>query len=96
MRTKCRRHFQHAAATAFTQRGSGNSRPPYQTDAPHRASVHYMTISARGVAAYGNGAGSGSEYSTVSRETARVSATYSRWRPRASASAIRAGSTTIT
>src|SRR6266487_3963469 len=43
-----------------------------------------------------SGAGSGSACSTVSRDTARVSATYSRCRPRDSAAAIRAGSTTMT
>src|ERR1700689_4676635 len=42
------------------------------------------------------GAGSGSVWMTVRRETARVSATYRRCRPRASLAAIRAGSTTMT
>jgi len=44
----------------------------------------------------GSGAGSGSACRTVSWDTARVSATYSRCKPRASARAMRAGSTTMT
>ncbi len=47
---------------------------PYQKDVQRRASVHFKTIqSSRAYA--GRGSGSGSEYSTVSRDTARVSAT---------------------
>jgi len=85
MRTKCRRLFQDAAAAASAQSTSVNSRlgesavrppcaPHNQKDAPGRASVHYQTIKS-GSALEGSGAGSGSEYRTVSRDTARVSAT---------------------
>ena len=88
MRTKCRRLFQDAARAAAPQCTSGNSQlgnPPPQNDASSRSSVHYMTIDGTCAqddagppgryAAAGRGAGSGSEYSTVSRDTARVSAT---------------------
>ena len=55
--------------------------PPTKTDVSSRLSVHYMTINGQtpfcydGSAVASSGAGSGSEYSTVSRDTARVSAT---------------------
>ena len=52
---------------------------PYQKDVQRQASVHFKTIQSGGAhvsgAHDGRGAGSGSEYSTVSRDTARVSAT---------------------
>ena len=47
---------------------------PYKKDVRCRASVHFRTIQS-GAVPDGRGAGSGSEYSTVSRDTARVSAT---------------------
>lgn len=59
--------------------------PPTKTDASSRLSVHYKTIydvarqddarAAEGPAIAGSGSGRGSECTTVSRDTARVSAT---------------------
>jgi hypothetical protein len=59
--------------------------PPTKTDASSRLSVHYMTIdgaasqddarASEGSAIAGSGSGRGSECTTVSRDTARVSAT---------------------
>ena len=84
MRTKCRRLFQDAAEATPAQCTLGNSQlgkpagepaHPTQIDASSRLSVHYMTIDGEAHQDDGRGAGSGSEYSTVSRDTARVSAT---------------------
>jgi hypothetical protein len=64
---------------------SGPARSPIKTDASSRLSVHYMTIdgvgsqdaarAAAGPGIAGSGSGRGSECTTVSRDTARVSAT---------------------
>ena len=85
MRTKCRRLFQDAAEAIPAQCTLGNSQlgkpagepqgTPTQIDALSRLSVHYMTIDGKRSHDDGRGSGSGSEYSTVSRDTARVSAT---------------------
>ena len=85
----------HIGKVAAQEIGAQGRPFPYQKDVQCRASVHFKTIQSGG-APDGKGAGSGSEYSTVSRDTARVSATYSRCSPLASAWAMRAGSTTIT
>jgi hypothetical protein len=109
MRTKCRCLFQHAAAAASAQCTLGNSqlgrlvgRDPLtpltrQTlQAGNRFTIRPLIGPSIGQHQSGRGGGSGSECRTVSRDTARVSATYSRCSPLASAPAIRTGSTTIT
>ncbi len=107
MRTKCRL-IQHAAATAPAQCTLGKTqlrkwragpRVPLsrQTHQPgHRFTIGPLTGPLSRTPQSDRGSGNGSEYKTVSRDTARVSATYSRCRPLASAPTIRAGSTTTT
>src|SRR5271156_1036695 len=105
-RTKCRRLFQDAAAAAYAQRTSGNSQLgkiggctrllPYP-DRRAKPGIGSRKAHLRGQKTHDrSGAGNGSAYKTVSCDTARVSATYSRCRPLVSAPAICAGSTTMT
>jgi hypothetical protein len=85
MRTKCRRLFQDAAEATLAQCTWGNSQLGKPAGEPqgtptrltHQAGYRFTIgpLTGKRTQDDGRGSGSGSECSTVSRDTARVSAT---------------------